>query len=55
MSKNYGTNRNGISYIIDENGIHCTYYVGDGVEFKKTFQKLTRQEISRLTIEDLIS
>lgn len=48
------TNSNGVTCIIDSDGIHCSYYVGDGITFKKTFKDLTEKEISRLNIDDMV-
>lgn len=53
MSKEI-TNRNGVTCLVDGTGIHCSYYVGDGITFKKTFKDLTEKEISRLTIDDML-
>jgi hypothetical protein len=48
------TNSNGVTCIIDSDGIHCSYYVGDDITFRKTFKNLTDKEISRLSVDDML-
>jgi hypothetical protein len=46
-------NTNGIKILQDGEKIHASYYIGDGVTFEKTFQNLTKKQISLLSIDDL--
>jgi len=47
-------NRNGVSYIVQGNEVHTSYYVGDGVTLERTFKDLTKAKILQLSIDDFV-
>lgn len=47
-------NQNGVTCYIRGKECHATYYAGDGVEFEKTFQNLTIDQIKKLDFEDVM-
>lgn len=48
-----GVNDNGVQWIKDGKTYYCTYYVGEGIEYKKTYVNVKQSFIDRLTFEDL--
>lgn len=48
-----GVNQNGVQWIKDGSTYYCSYYVGEGIELKKTFINVKQSFIDKLTFEDL--
>lgn len=51
----HGVNGNGVTYMIDGDKVHASYYIGDGVTYEKTFEGLTKKQIQQLSISDFIN
>jgi len=47
------TNDNGVTVYIDGDSVHASYYVGEGVTWEKTFTRLTKKQISSLSLDDV--
>ena len=48
-----GVNDNGVQWVKDGSTYYCSYYVGEGIELKKTFINVKQSFIDKLTFEDL--
>ena len=48
-----GVNSHGVQWVQDGERYYCTFYVGDGVEYKRTFEGLTKKQLQNIMVDDL--